>query len=609
MTRNRLWAQVYEARDIIGAGRWRGMASASRHDQAVIRFGVFELDTATGELRKRGRRVRLRPQAARVLQILAERSSEVVLRSQLKASVWGADTFVDFEHGLNLCIRQIREALNDDANTPRFIETLPRRGYRFIAPLEAGVSTASEPATIRSVAVLPFQNFGGDPADEYLADGMTEALITELAGIGALRVISRTSAMQYKSARKPLPVIATELQVDTVIEGSVRRFGNQVRTTVQLLDAREDKHLWTANYDHDFRDILMLQRDVALAVAAQMKIKVTEQERSRRSSARPVDAGAYEAYLKGRYHVNKVTTDDLRKAVTCFKQAIEQSNDFAPAYAGLADCYISFGATPHGGERPTDVMPLAKTFALRALEVDPNLAEAHVELAMVKWRYDWDWPAAAEEFDRAIELSPGLAAARQRYGWYLWALGRHDESIAQTTRALKDDPLSVWTRATLGLAFYYARRYDGAIQQLTDTLEMDANFMAAHVFLAFAFEQKKMFAEAIREFQEALRLVAAPGTRAHLAHAYAASGNAVEARRIVGELVEMMRQRYLQAYCLVPVYAALGDIDEAFAWLARACDERDGWIVYVNVDPRLDGLRSDVRFADVLRRIGLNVRR
>jgi TolB-like protein len=585
------------------------MASASRHDEAVIRFGVFELDTATGELRKRGRRVRLRPQAARVLQVLAERSSEVVLRSELKASVWGADTFVDFEHGLNLCIRQIREALNDDADTPRFVETLPRRGYRFIAPLGAGIYTPSEHTTIRSVAVLPFQNFGGDPADEYLADGMTEALITELAGIGALRVISRTSAMQYKSALKPLPVIATELQVDTVIEGSVRRFGNQVRTTVQLLDAREDKHLWTANYDHDFRDILMLQRDVALAVAAQMKIKVTEQERSRRSSARPVDAGAYEAYLKGRYHVNKVTTDDLRKAVTCFKHAIEQSNDFAPAYAGLADCYIEFGVTPHGGERPAEVLPLAKTLALRALELDPALAEAHVELAMVKWRYEWDWPGAAEEFQRAIDLSPGYATARQRYGWYLYAVGRYDESIAQTTRALKDDPLSVWTQSTLGGALYYARRYDRAIEQLTEALEMDASFLPTRVFLGWTFEQKGMYGEAIREFQEAQRLVASPANRAHLAHAFAASGKPAEARSIVSELVELTRHRYVPASCLVPVYTALGDIDEAFAWLARACDERDGWIVYVNVDPRLDGLRSDVRFADVLRRIGLNVRR
>jgi tetratricopeptide (TPR) repeat protein len=320
-----------------------------------------------------------------------------------------------------------------------------------------------------------------------------------------------------------------------------------------------------------------------------------------------VDRDALEAYLKGRYYVNKVTTDDLKRAATCFKQAIEQSDDFAPAHAGLADCYIEFGLTPHGGERPTEVLPLAKTCALKALELDPTLAEAHVELAMIKWRYEWDWLGAAEQFQRAIELSPGYSKARQRYGWYPFSVRRHDESIAQTTRALKDDPLSVWTQSTLGLAFYYARRYDDAIQQLTNALEMDANFMAARVFLGWTFEQKGMVDEAIREFQEALRLVPAPATRAHLAHAYAASGNSTEARRIVGELVELTRHRYVPAYCLVPVYAALGDIDQAFTWLDRACDERDGWIVYLNVDPRLDVLRSDVRFNNISRRIGLDI--
>jgi TolB-like protein len=582
------------------------MASTPGPEHGVIRFGVFEFDPAAGELRKRGRRIRLRPQAARVLQILAEHSGQLVLRSDLRSRVWGAETFVDFEHGLNLCIRQIREALNDDVGTPRFIETLPRRGYRFIAPVEPDVSSRVEQPAIRSLAVLPLQNFGDDPGDEYLADGMTEALITELAGIGALRVISRTSAMRYKGARKALPAIATELHVDAVIEGSVRRFGSHVRTTVQLVDAREDRHLWAANYDHDFRDILMLQRDVALAVTEQMKVKLTEQELARQSGARPVDGEALEAYLKGRYYVNKVTPDDLRKAVRCFKESLARSGDFAPAYAGLADCYLEFGLTPQGGERPTEVLPLAKTFALRALELDPALAEAHFELAMVKWRYEWDWLGAEEEFQRAIELNPGYSPARQRYGWYLFSVGRHDESIAQTARALKDDPLSVWTQSTLGIAFYYARRYEQAIQHLTTALEMDANFMAAHAMLGWTFEQTGMFDEAIRELNEALRLVPAPSTRAHLAHALAASGNPTEARRILGELVELTRHRYVPSYCFVPVYTALGDFDQAFTWLEKACDERDGWIVYVNIDPRLDALRSDARFNRIPRRIGLD---
>jgi len=582
------------------------MASEPGPDHSVIRFGAFELDTAAGELRKRGRRVRLRPQAARLLEILIARSGHIVGRAELKSKLWGDGTFVDFEHGLNLCIREIRKALSDSAHTPRFIETLSRRGYRFIAPVGVDTARAAQPGAIRSLVVLPLQNFGRDRADEYLADGLTEALIAELAAIAALRVISRTSAMQYKRAPKALRVIAGELNVDAAVEGSIQRFGDRIRTTVQLLDAREEKHLWAANYEHDFRDILTLQREVARAVAEQTRVTLTEQELPRGMLMRSVDPEAFEAYLKGRYYANKVTADGVRKAIAFFEEAIDIRDDFAEAHAGLADCYIELGILPHGGARPSEVYQRALASAAKALELDGTLAEAHVASAMIRWRYEWDWAGAEREFRRAIELRPGHASARQRYGWYLFALARHEESLAQLSRALKDDPLSVWIHSTLGLALYYARQYDRAIEHLRETLDMDASFQPARVFLAWALEQKRRFDEAVAEFHKgAPRSEWAPAHRAFLAHTLAVSGRTAEARTMLAELLELAQHRYVPSSCLAPIYAGLGDVDRALVCLAKACDERDGWIVYMNVDPRLDALRDDARFVSLRRRIGL----
>lgn len=583
------------------------MATITTHKEKFIRFGIFEFDTQSGELWKAGRRIHLRPQAARVLLVLANRTGQVVAREELKREIWGAGTFVDVEHGVNLCVRQIRAALNDDADAPRYIETLPRRGYRFIAPLDGRTAESAEHASpVHSLAVLPLQNLGADTAQDYLADGMTEALITELASISTLRVISRTSVMQYRGARKTLPVIAEELNVDAVIEGSLQREGKRIRIAVQLIEARQERHLWAANYDRDFRDILVLQRDVARAVTEQIKVKLTEQEKVRRTPAHAVDPEAFEAYLKGKFYANKLTKEGLNKAIGYFEQALEKNKEYAPAYAGLADCYIEGGVTSLGGVRPRDIFSRARTLVLKALEIDGMLAEAHMELGMIRWRYEWDWGNAEKEFQCAIELNPSYAAARQRYGWYLFALARHDESLAQLKRALKDDPLSVFIHSSVGCALYYARRYDYAIQHLTETLEMDASYLPTRVFLGWIYEQKGMFAEAIAQFKKAIALSSsAPAHLACLARAYAASGKTVEARTLVDELSRRSEEKYVPSYWLAPVCTALGDKDEAFRWLERAYEERDGWLVYLNIDPRLDALHSDVRFASLLRRIGL----
>lgn len=586
------------------------METAFTHNQAFIRFGIFELDMQTRELRKGGRRIHLRPQATRVLLVLATRTGQVVTREELKREIWGTGTFVDAEHGLNLCVRQIRAALNDDADTPRYIETLPRCGYRFIAPLDGRTrESGGHPSPMRSLAVLPLQNLGNDTDEDYLADGMTEALITELASISALRVISRTSAMQYKGARKTLPVIAEELGVDAVIEGSLQREGKRLRITVQLIEARQERHLWAAKYDRDFRDILVLQREVARAVTEQIKGKLTEQEKVRGTPAHPVDPEAFEAYLKGKFYANKLTKEGLDKAIGYFEQALEKNKEYAPAYAGLADCYIEGCVTSVAGTRPRDVFPRARSLVQKAMEIDGMLAEAHMELAMIAWRYEWNWKSAEKEFRLAIELNPGYAGARQRYGWYLFALARHDESLDQLERALKNDPLSVWIHSNIGCALYYARRYDDAIGHLAETLEMDANHLPARVFLGFVYEQKRMFDEAISEFENAIALSSgAPLHLASRAHAYAASGRTQDARSLAEELNKQSQRKYVPSYWMAPVCAALGDKEEAFRWLERAYEERDGWIVYLKVDPRLDALRSDARFASLLRRIGLPAR-
>jgi TolB-like protein/Tfp pilus assembly protein PilF len=452
--------------------------------------------------------------------------------------------------------------------------------------------------------VLPLQNLSSNPAQEYLADGVTDALITNLAKIGSLRVVSRTSVMQYKGVRKSLPVIANELKVDAVVEGSIQRHGDRIRIIVQLLEARNDRHLWADSYDCDFQDLLIVQSQVARALSDQIKIKLTSHEQAQLAINSCVNPKAYEAFLKAWYQMNKVTEEGFRKAIGFFQQAIEKDAVHAPAYAGLADAYTSLAVI--GGVAPREVFPLAKAAALRALEIDSTLGEAHLALALITWRYDWDWVTAELEFKRAIELNPRDSAARRRYASYLYGSGRIDESLVQLTMAQTDDPLSAWISSNIGFALYFARRYDEAVEQLRDTLEMEPHFALGHCFLGLALEQKAMFAEATAEFHKGISLSGSkPVYLAALAHAYALSGREAETRGVLEELEIKAKHRYVPAYEIGVVYAGLREPEQAFAWLERAYEERGGWIGYLKVDPRLDSLRSDARFRTLLRRIGL----
>jgi TolB-like protein/DNA-binding winged helix-turn-helix (wHTH) protein/Flp pilus assembly protein TadD len=628
-------------------------------------FGVFELDLRAGELRKHGVRVRLQEQPFQVLAMLLEHPGEIVTRDELRKKLWPADTFVDFDHGLNKVINKIREALSDSAESPRFVETVARRGYRFLAEVRAAdlvparspeVVTQPNPATekrdrqhlagnlttpkhhlpsrtwkmwafvsallliasvgiwkarswnrsspdVRSLAVLPLESLSGDASQDYFADGMTDELITDLGQISALRVISRTSVMAYKRARKPLPQIARELNVDAVVEGTVLRSGDQVRITAQLVEASADKQLWSQSYEGELRDTLALQNKVAKAIADEIRINLSPREQAALRDVKVVNPEAYESYLKGRYFWNKRTADGLKVALAYFDQAIEEDPKYAEAYSGLADSYALLGDWQYAVMTPKEALPKAKAAAIKALELDSALGEAHNSLAFCLDGFDWDFDSAGREFRRAIELNPGYATAHHWYAWHLSLLGRYDEAIVEMRKAKNSDPLSLIISSDLAELLVLAHSYDESIVESRKTIEMDPNFALAHNQLGQAYLAKQMNAEAITEMQKAVQLSGgSPTVVANLARAYAASGRANEAIKLLNDLKQSSNRSYSHASEIAVVYAALGDKDQAMNWLEKGYEERFNPGVLLR--PGFDPLRSDVRFKDLLRRVG-----
>jgi TolB-like protein/DNA-binding winged helix-turn-helix (wHTH) protein/Flp pilus assembly protein TadD len=630
-----------------------------------LRFGVFELDLHAGELRKHGLRVRLQEQPFQVLAALLEHPGEVVTREELQKRLWPADTFVDFDHGLNKTINKIREALGDSAESPRFVETVARRGYRFLAEVkvaEAGPVRRPEPTTeshpsaetrerpnpaskpttpnpllpslawkisvfvvllamasfaswklyswkhpspvIRSLAVLPLESLSSDASQDYFADGMTDELISDLGQISALRVISRTSVMAYKRARKPLPQIARELDVDAVVEGTVLRFGDRVRITAQLIEASSDKHLWSHSYEGQLRDTLALQNQVAQAIADQIRINLNSQERAALKNVRVANPQAYESYLKGRYFWNKRTADGLKVALAYFNQAIDEDPKYAPSYSGLADTYALLGDWQYAVMTPKEALPKAKAAAIKALELDAALGEAHNSLAFCLDGFDWDFLSAGKEFRRAIELNPGYATAHHWYAWHLSLSGQYDEAIAEMRKAENMDPLSLIIKADLAEVLLLSHSYDESIRQSRKTIEMDPNFPLAHNQLGQAYLQKRMLDDAISELQKAAQLSAgSPTCLANLARAYAASGKKSEAVKLLNDLKKRSDPGYSHASEIAVIYAALGDKNQAMTWLEKGYEERFNPGVLLR--PGFDPLRSDPRFQELMHRIGL----
>ncbi len=454
---------------------------------------------------------------------------------------------------------------------------------------------------VESLAVLPLENLSRDPEQDYFADGMTEALITELAQIKALKVISRTSVAQYKGTRKPVPQIGQELRADALVEGSVQRSGERVRITAQLIHAATDRHLWAKSYERDHRDILTLQSEVAAAIAREIRINLTPQEELRLASARPVNPAAHEAYLRGRYYISKGTEQELRKSIDYFEQALKIDPKYALAFTGLA---LSHAGLTSFYLPPWETMPKAREAAKKALELDEALSEAHTSLGLVLFFYDWDWPGAEREIRRAIELNPNSADAHAMYSSYLGAMARHEEALAEERRAQELDPLSLMAAGGVSWQSFIARRYDLAIEECRKAIAVEPRFGFAHTLMGLALAQKGRFAEAIAAAQKGNQLDDSPLVLAMLGGIYGLAGKRDEAEKVLRQLEAQSKRRYVCPYEVATIYVSLGDKDTAFKWLQKAYRDRSDCIPWLKVDPRLDPLRSDARFTDLVRRVG-----
>ena len=626
-----------------------------------VRFGAFEVDLHSGELRKHGLKAKLQDHPFQILALLLEHPGDLVTREELRRKLWPADTFVDFDVGLNTAIKRLRDALGDTAERPRYVETLPRRGYRFIGSIEQAATpaapgtSASEPlvepavnaaprrrmnnwtlaaaglgvavalffglratvrwekgkaapstSQIRSLAVLPLENLTGDPSQEYFSDGMTEALITDLGKIGELRVISRTSVMRYKGTKKSLQEIARELQVDALVEGTVARSGDHVRITANLVQASPEKHLWADSFERNLRDVLELQDDASRAIANGIQIRLTPQEQVRLAGAHSVNPEAYEAYLEGRYFWEKLWPGGGQKASDYFKLAIEKDPTWALPYSGLADSYLMVGGNT---ALPNEFCRKAKDAALEALKKDDEAAETHALLADVEFWCDWDWTVAEREVRRAIELNPNFARAHSSYGRYLWAMGRTEEGLAETKRAVELDPLSLRIRWDRWLLLYLAGQYDGAAEQCRKMQEIDPNNSLGHLYFGDVYVQKGDLAQAISELQEAMKLSEGRNNRAiaHLAYAYALADRRNDAQSLLAKLKEISKLRYVHPDLVAAVYAGLGQKEDAFAWLEKAYQVHSRDLLELKDDPHFASLRLDPRFADLVRRVRLSL--
>ncbi len=474
---------------------------ASSSQRSILRFGAFELDSRAGELRKGGMRIKLPPQPLKVLTLLASRAGELVLREEVRRELWGDDTFVDVEQGLGACISRIRTALSDNARKPRYIETLPRRGYRFLVPVEG-----LPPPRKLMLAVLPFDNLSGNPQEDYFCEGLTEEIITEAACLNGekLGVIARASVSRFKDDKKDVREIGRQLDVDYILEGSVRRQGERARISAQLVQVSDQSHLWAETYQRGVRDVLGLQSEIAQQIAEAIDVKLTGRALAPADPPRHSHPEAYEAYLKGRFCWNKRTERDIKRAIDFFQKAIELEPNYALAYSGLADAYHMLGSSyVTSSVQPHEAFPVARTAALKALEIDDALAEGHASLAAVLGGYEWDWEGWRRECRRALELNPSYATARQWYAEILAALGRLEEALAEIRRAQLVDPLSAAVNATAAWILYFSRQYEQAIAQCATTIELHPSFSQAYLYLGLAYEQIGQWKEALAEFESA----------------------------------------------------------------------------------------------------------
>lgn len=640
-------------------------------------FGSFRLDTAERQLLRDGEPVRLTSKAYEMLVVLVERRGHIVEKDELLREVW-PDAFVE-EGNLTQHVFALRRALGEGRDEHRYIETVSRRGYRFVASVrdvvadesaeqitekhiqtsliieqedaaatrdrveqivkqqEPGASSGQqrwtswklgraflivcvllvglpvalssfwvprkreEPETakaVRSLAVLPFKPIGAGTSDDYLGPGMADALIIKLSNIRQIAVRPTSAVLKY-SGQDPLAA-GRELKADLVLEGSIQQAGESIRVTVQLVSAREGTPLWAEKFDEQFTNIFAVQDRVSEQVARALMLKLTEEERKRLTKRHTENLAAYQLYLKGHYFRNKRTNEGVEKAVECFRQAIDIDPNYALAYTGLADSYGRLSAL--GMLPQKEAMPKAKAAAIKALEIDDTLAEAHTSLAFVKARYDWDWAGAEREYKRAIELDPNYPQAHRQYALVLLRLGRFDEALAGIKQAMELEPYSLQRHQGLGQVFYYARQYDQALEQGRILLELDPKD-GSGFWLAYL--HKGMYEEAIAELRKEVAGRSNP-VSVHLGYAYAVAGKRDEAQKVIDKLNEQSNQQYVSAFSRALIYAGLGEKDQAFDWLEKSYQAREREMSWIRVDPKMDNLRTDPRFANLLQRIGLS---
>jgi TolB-like protein/DNA-binding winged helix-turn-helix (wHTH) protein len=640
-------------------------ASSSRR----VSTGLFEIDLGSGEVHKSGRKVPLQEQPFRVLAILLERPGDLIAREELQARLWPADTFVGFDEGINTAIRKLRVAFGDSADNPRFIETIPRRGYRFMAPVHeavaepaplpqsvaVGVATAELPqersrrvrwpvlalsavaliTVLASItylrrshspkkssaqkramlAVLPFQNMSNDPSQEYFSDGLTEETITDLGQLSPeqLGVIARTSAMAYKHTNKTVSQIGQELGVDYILEGSVRREGGEARVSAQLIRVSDQTHLWAQNYERELHDLLLIENELGKAIARQVQINLTPQQETDLSKMRTVNPEAYDLYLKGRFYWNQRNPAAIKESIGYLQQATAKDPSFALAYVGLADAYNIGNIL--GVYSAKDSLPEAKAAATKALELDPSLAEAHAALGVVKSHYDFDLPGAQKEFLTAIELNPNSAYAHLFYSnCYLAPIGRMSEAIAENQRALELDPLSLPINNFMGMTYMFAENYEKAYQQFQHTIAMDPTFPLAHLYFSWLLVTMGRYEESIEENQKSELLSGsspedAAAEAAMMLQAFKTGGERGFYQKNLERTLQMLKQSGGQSAGsagIASAYALAGDKDSAFKWLNKAYTERDGQdIMLLKCVPPFKNLHGDPRFTDLLRRLGL----
>jgi TolB-like protein/DNA-binding winged helix-turn-helix (wHTH) protein/Tfp pilus assembly protein PilF len=638
----------------------------------IYRFGPYELRLRTRELYNRRTRLKLRPQPFEVLKILVQHAGDIVTREELHQQLWPAETFVDFEQGLNTCIKVLRRVLNDSANVPSYIETVPKLGYRMIVSVETDQppqvteAKATHQATIEEnlggkyiprnhtsqvlrvrrwailfgisivligglggylrwsrlrerlqattgklmLAVLPFENLTGDARQDYFSDGMTEEMISQLGRINPeqLGVIARTSMMHYKHSQAQLDQIGRELGVQYVLEGSVRRDADKVRISAQLIQVKDQTHLWSRQYNRELSSLLALQGEIAQEIADEIQLTLGEDHKKRaatdrKPAAAPRSYEAYDLYLKGLYFWNKRTAEGFQQAIDYFRQAIAKDPNYARAYSGLADSYALIGG--YRMVPQAEFMSKARVAALRALEIDDQSPEAHTALALITENYDWDWETAEREYRRAIQLDPNYATAHHWYAECLTWEGRFDEAFRESERARQLDPLSLIIAADNGAILYFSRQYERAIEQFRAVLEMEPSFPRAHIVVN-AYVEMGSFADALADVERQRRVL---GNEAWVwsmrAYIYGREGQTAQARHALGKLEESNRRGQVDPVAFVSPYAALGDKDQAFRWLEKGYSQHSNAMTTLKVEPGYDPLRSDPRFQDLMKRVGL----